>query len=128
MFLRLLGAFAIGLILSYSTPADAVPIVTDVMPTSGPVEGTTRVVIAGSNFVNGATVSFGGVPATGVLFGNSNFLFAVAPAHGAGAVDVIVTNPDSQSGTLPNSYTYDAAGPLVIGVIPDSGPIDGTTG
>ena len=51
-------------------------------------------------------VSFDNTPATSVTFVSSTQLTAVAPAHAAGVVDVTVTNPDNQSATLANSYTY----------------------
>ena len=36
---------------------------------------------------------------------------AATPVYAAGAVDVVVTNPDTQSGTLTSGYTYEA--PLI---------------
>ena len=48
------------------------------------------------------------------------------PAHAAGTVDVVVTNPDAQTGTLTNGYTYDAQ-PTVTNMSPASGPIAGNT-
>jgi hypothetical protein len=62
--------------------------------------------IAGTGFLAGATVSFGGTPATGVSLTSSTSITATAPAHAAGAVNVVVTNTDGQSGTLANGYTY----------------------
>jgi len=100
------------------------PTVTSVSPTSGPIGGTTSVDIFGSNFVNGATVSFGGTAGTSVGFMNSDRLIVTAPAHAAGTVDVTVTNPDTQSGTLVNGYTYvDASS--VIYVNKDDGTCGG---
>ena len=125
---RLLGIFAFGLITIYSMPVDAAPTVTRVEPTSGPIGGTTRVSVVGTNFVNGATVSFGGSAGTDVTTaGTSTSLFVTAPAHAAGIVDITVTNPDTQSGTLVNAYTYVDAAPTVTRVEPTSGPIGGTT-
>ena len=37
---------------------------------------------------------------------NSTSITATTPAHAAGAVNVVVTNTDAQSGTLTNGYTY----------------------
>jgi hypothetical protein len=85
------------------TPA---PTVTSVAPNSGPDTGGTSVTITGTNFVSGATVTFGGTAATGVTFVNATTITATTPVHAAGAVDVVVTNPDTQSGTLTNGYTY----------------------
>jgi hypothetical protein len=51
-------------------------------------------------------VTFGGTAATGVTVVNSTSITATTPAHAAGAVSVVVTNTDAQSGTLSNGYTY----------------------
>ncbi len=86
------------------------PTVTSVNPASGPTAGGTAVVISGTNFLAGASVTFGGTPASGVAVGSANTITAVSPPHAAGAVDVAVTNPDNQSGLLPAGYTYQAQG------------------
>src|SRR5205085_3895571 len=76
------------------------PSVSSIAPSSGPTAGGTSVTITGANFVSGATVQIGGAAATSVVFSNSTTITATTPAHAAGAVDVAVTNPDGQSGTL----------------------------
>src|SRR5204862_117972 len=45
----------------------------------------------------------------------------------SGAVNVVVTNPDAQSGTLTGGFTYLAPAPTVSGVSPNSGPTGGGT-
>ena len=45
-------------------------------------------------------------PATGVTVVNSTSITATTGAHTAGTVSVVVTNTDTQSGTLANGYTY----------------------
>jgi hypothetical protein len=84
------------------------PIVSGITPNSGLAAGGTSVTINGSNFVSGATVTIGGTAATGVSVSNSTTITATTPAHAAGAVNVVVTNPDAQSGTLTNGFTYTA--------------------
>jgi hypothetical protein len=64
------------------------------------------VIIAGTGFVAGATVSFGGVPAAGVTVVSGTTITAQTPAHVSGSVDVVVTNPDSLSGTLVKGFAY----------------------
>jgi hypothetical protein len=71
--------------------------------------------VSGTGFVNGATVSFGGISATSATFGSSISLSAVPPDHAAGTVDVVITNPDGQSATLPGGYTY-------VAPLPDLAP------
>jgi hypothetical protein len=87
--------------------------VSGVTPPTG-VVGTT-VTVNGSNFYSGATVTFGGVAAA-TTFISSSVLSVVAPSHAIGAVDVIVTNPDAQTSTLTNGFTYVSSGPTLISV------------
>jgi hypothetical protein len=82
------------------------PSVTGVSPSSGKVAGGTAVQIAGAHFVAGATVTFGGNPATSVAVVNSTTISATTPHHKQGAVNVAVTNPDGQKGTLRGGFTY----------------------
>lgn len=91
---------------TYTTPQPPAPTVTGVSPNTGPGAGGTSVTISGTNFVSGATVSFGGVAASNVNVTSGTSISAVTPAHAAGAVTVTVTNPDGQSGSLTNAFTY----------------------
>ncbi len=86
--------------------------VTAISPTSGTTNGGTVVNITGTNFVSGATVSLGGTAATNVSVVSSNSITATTPAHTAGAVSVVVTNSNGQSGTLANGYTYTVSGTI----------------
>jgi hypothetical protein len=82
--------------------------VAGVTPSFGSTTGGTLLTIVGSSFQSGATVSVGGVAATGVVVVNSATLTATTGAHSAGAVDVVVTNPDTQSATLTGGFTYNS--------------------
>src|SRR5258708_39277533 len=82
------------------------PTVTSVNPPGGPLAGGTAVTIGGTGFVSGATVTFGAAAATNVTFVNATTITATTPANPAGPTNVLVTNPDGQSGTLPNGYLY----------------------
>jgi IPT/TIG domain len=57
------------------------PTITSIDPTSGAVAGGTSVTITGTNFVSGATVTFGGVAATDVVVVNSTTITCTAPAQ-----------------------------------------------
>ena len=74
-------------------------------PDTGPVTGGTAVTISGTNFITGATVSFGGTAATSVVVVSSTVITCVTPAHAAGSVTVSVT---TTGGTVnfPNGFTY----------------------
>jgi hypothetical protein len=41
-----------------------------------------------------------------VVVASGTQMTATTPAHAAGAVNVVVTNPDTQTGTLTSGYTY----------------------
>jgi hypothetical protein len=102
------------------------PGLTSVSPASGPTSGATTITIAGSGFVSGATVRVNGVAATGVTFVSASQLRANTPAASAGTYAVQVTNPDTQTGTLANAFTY-VPPPAVTSVSPTSGPTTGGT-
>lgn len=111
-------------------PPAAVPTISSVTPNSGTTAGGTSVTISGTDFVSGATVKFGGTSATNVNVGSSTSITATTPAHGAGAVNVVVTNPDNQSATLANGFTYSAPSapaPTVNTITPNSGTTAGGT-
>ena len=82
------------------------PTVSSIVPVSGPTTGGTGVTITGTNFVSGATATLGGVAATSVTVVGATTITATTGAHAAGTVDVVVTNPDAQSGTLASGFTY----------------------
>jgi hypothetical protein len=109
------------------TYTPSTPMITAVSPNSGSTLGGTAVTITGTNFVFGASVTFGGTAATGVTFVSSTQLYATTPAHAAGAVNVVVTNPDSQTATLSNSFTYTLSTPTITAVSPNSGSTLGGT-
>lgn len=79
--------------------------VTSISPSMGSTGGGTTVRITGTGFQPRATVTFGGESGT-VSVENSSGMSATAPARAAGAVDVVVTNPDGQVARLAGAYTY----------------------
>lgn len=82
------------------------PIPTSIAPNTGPTAGGTAVTITGSNFQAGATVTLGGVAAQNITVVNATTITATTASHNPGSVDVVVANPDGQSGNLNNGYTY----------------------
>ena len=85
---------------TYTGPqSNPAPTVTAITPNSGSTNGGTSVTITGTGFLAGATVKLGGTSATSVALVNSTSITAISPAHAAGAVSVLVTNTDAQSGT-----------------------------
>src|SRR5215472_1185413 len=101
---------------------DAPPTVKSVTPTAGPSGGGNTITINGTNFLSGASVSFGGVGSGSVTFVSAVQLKAVAPAHAVGTVDVTVTTPGGTSAVAAaDHYTYDAK-PTVGSLSPTFGP------
>ena len=75
-------------------------------------------------------MALGSTAATGVTLVNSTTITATTPAHAAGAVNVVVTNSDTQSGTLTQGFTYTTVSnpaPTLTGVSPASGTAAGGT-
>src|SRR5206468_1107649 len=96
---------------TYAYDASAAPSVSSISPASGPTTGGTAVTISGASFQTGATATIGGVALTAVTV-TSTTLTGTTSAHAAGTVSVVVTNPDTQSGTCACTYEY-----LVVPVI-----------
>lgn len=82
-------------------PYGVVPVIGSIIPNPGSAGPVT---VNGTNFISGATVSFGGTPATSVVVVNANQITCTAPAHADGAVNVTVTTSAGTSGTY--SFTY----------------------
>ena len=106
------------------------PTVSSISPTSGTTAGGTGVTITGMGFLAGATVSLGGSAATGVTVASSTSITATTASHAAGTVNVVVSNPDAQSGTLASGYSYTTTNPAptVSSISPTSGTTAGGTG
>jgi hypothetical protein len=86
----------------------ATPRVTAVSPNQGTADGGTSVQITGVNFADANAVSFGGVPASFVVHGDTS-ITAVSPAgpDSAVTVDVTVTSADGSSAlSTSDRYTY----------------------
>jgi Metallo-peptidase family M12/IPT/TIG domain len=98
---------ALGVCMSPGTSAS--PSVSGIRPDDGPAAGGTTVVISGSNFLSGDTVTIGGVAATGVTVSGPGTIIAVTGAHPTGLVDVVVNAAGGAAGTLGKSYFYSPA-------------------
>jgi hypothetical protein len=98
-----------------------------IAPSIGVPGGATVVTIFGSGFQSGATVTLGGT-AMNATVNSSTTIVARTPAHAPGTVDVVVTNPNGQSGTLSGAYTYADAPPLPAPIVATVLPTIGSTG
>lgn len=107
------------------SPSPVRPTVTSVSPVAGPLAGGIVVTVTGTNFVSGATVSFGGTSGTSITINSATQLTVTAPAHAAGTIDVTVTTAGGTSAIgATDKYTYTTL-PTVASVSPTGGPIGG---
>jgi hypothetical protein len=100
-------------------------------PNFGPVTGGTNVVITGTGLAGG-TFTFGGTTTDCIVNYAGTQATCPAPAHTAGPVDVVVTNPHLDFATSVNGFTYYevptiTGGSTGGGLSPDVGPIAGGT-
>jgi hypothetical protein len=105
----------------------AVPTMTGIVPSSGPVAGGNNVVITGTNFGNsiaGVTVTFGGNQAVVTSVSPTQIAVNAPAAAGPGTVAVLVTTAGGQAGPLAYSYVN---GPSITSITPDKGPTTGGT-
>lgn len=104
-----------------------VPVVSSINPTAGLPAGGTSIVITGSNFTSGSTVTFGGTAAATVTVNSATSITATSPTKAASAVDVIVSTTGGSSATgSADIFTYIAA-PTVTGISVSNGPTTGGT-
>ncbi|MER5968381.1 IPT/TIG domain-containing protein [Streptomyces sp. NPDC002055] len=112
---------------TYLVATPSGPTVSALVPSSGSTAGGTAFAILGTNLI-GATVTFNGVPATGVFVNaTGTVLTGTTPPGAAGNVPVVVTTP-SGSATVPGGYTYTAPPPTAATITPASGSTAGGTG
>ena len=104
------------------------PVVTAVLPNSGPVAGGSTVTIHGYNLTTPTKVTFGSKAATSFTSVTPDAVTAVAPPGTNGStVNVQLTNSAGTSSVNSNAqFTY-TNGPIVTGVSPSTGPPSGGT-
>jgi len=102
--------------------------ISTVTPAIGSTSGGTSVTITGTGFnsVGTTQVTFGGIAGTSVHVVNPTTITVTTPAHVAGAVNIVVTDPDSNTGTLANGFTY-VVPPVFSSILPNSGTTLGGT-
>ena len=105
----------------------AIPVITSISPTAGPLAGATTVTITGTSLSGITAVTFGGVAATSFANVSATSATAVSPTHVAGAVDIVVTTVGGPSATgAGDLFTY-TAGPTITSILPTAGPTTGAT-
>ena len=81
------------------------PMIDRLSPEAGSTGGSTPLKISGSGFQPGAAVFVDGIE-IGAFVLDSHTIYACTPPHDAGAVDVVVANPDAQSAWETDAYTF----------------------
>lgn len=75
-------------------------------PSTCPPYGGAVIRLTGEGFEPGATLTADGRPVAGAVVEGPGAMTFTAPAHAAGAVDLVVTNPDGRTGRLAGALTY----------------------
>lgn len=103
-------------ILRYAVTAVPAPTVTAVSPTSGTTLGGTFIIITGTNFASGATVTVGGQACTSVNVVSATSITCTTPAGTAGTASVVVTS-GGQSNAANTLYSYEAPPSFSTGIL-----------
>jgi hypothetical protein len=108
-------ALALLLLVLAQTRCDAAADIVSISPTQGSSGGDTQVVISGSGFQQGITVTFGATAAQQPInvSVDGTTITCTAPAHAPGTVDVIVRNALGDTDTLAFGFTYIAVAPVI---------------
>lgn len=85
----------------------AVPTVTSVSPSSGPVAGGTTITVTGTGFAAGATVTVGGNPCTNVNVVSATSITCTAPQGTVGTASVVVS-VQTRTNSANSLFTYSA--------------------
>lgn len=82
------------------------PKISSITPATGTPAGGTRIEIAGSGFFQEAQINIGGQTCEQVQWLSSSRIACTTPAAALGAVNVTLTNPDTQSVSRADGFTY----------------------
>ena len=102
----------------------AIPTVSSVAPSTGPIAGGTTITVSGSGFDNKTKVTIGNSSCTFVNVTSDTSLTCTVPANSSGPVNVSVQDSLSQVTSLKSGFTY-AGAPTIITVSPTSGSTSG---
>jgi hypothetical protein len=83
----------------------AEPFITGLSPSAGSTGGSTPLKITGSGFQPGAVVFIDGIAISAFVL-DSHSIYACAPPHDSGTVDVVVVNPSGLSDWVARAYTF----------------------
>jgi hypothetical protein len=101
----------------------ALPTITSVAPSAGPLIGGSTLTITGTDLTNASAVTVGGNACTPYTVVSATEITCLLPAGTAGSADVAVTTPGG-SATDPAAYDYLPI-PTITSVSPAAGPLSG---
>lgn len=103
-------------------PPPPAPTVTAITPNTGSQAASTPVVITGTEFAQGTTVTINGVAATNVVVVNASTITAVLPPGAAGGPANVVLVTRGETVTTSGLYVYAPPPPPTVAmVVPDQG-------
>jgi hypothetical protein len=105
--------------------ADPPPTVDGLSPAAGPEAGGALIVITGTNLTNTFEVDFGGISVPFAVM-DDNDVLAESPA-GTGTADVTVSTDGGTSATSGADVFTFVPAPVVSGLSPSTGPVEGGT-
>ncbi|KZS45797.1 hypothetical protein AWU65_07675 [Paenibacillus glucanolyticus] len=92
---------------TFTAPAPKpAPTVTSASPNTGSKSGGNLITISGTNIQSGAKVEINGVSISATFLSSTQVRIRVPSSSVVGPVSIIIVNPDGQSGTLVEGYTY----------------------
>ena len=102
------------------------PVIREVYPNKGPIDGGTEVVIRGNYFLEGVTVIIGGIQIEHLDSLSPIEIRLKTPPSTPGRTEIRVVNPDGQQVVQEHGFTYNA--PLdITSVTPNVGSMEGGT-
>ncbi|OUS24580.1 hypothetical protein A9Q98_13565 [Thalassotalea sp. 42_200_T64] len=88
-----------------TTVADE-PVINNLSPKTGSIDGGTVITLVGANFKDGLTITIGGASCAAVEFIDASKAKCTTSPHTPEVVAAIVTNPDDKQGKLIRAFTY----------------------
>lgn len=111
---------------TYTEPVpDPAPIITALSSYVGTTAGNDIITITGENFTRGAKVYFGGNSALITSFSETEITVKTPRSDSKGTVSVQVVNPDQQTATIKDAFTYEGIKPTITRLSVDNGPLKG---
>lgn len=106
----LVGVMLLGPTLSPVRAQSTEFAISSIAPALAPTVGGTPVIITGSGIGSRVRVTFGDAAASAAVVVDAQTITAITPAGAPGPVDVVVTNLDRATATLPGGFSYHADG------------------